>query len=192
MLNSFWKKNEPLLMAALTSLVETTEDVDIQEKLRPAIAALEVNKRREKDKTHYEFDGKSANGKFALLRTVIPCLIKQGVKPCEISSDYRNTLKVFMNKSQSCVYKTIKNTLEQNNTEMTCPSEEELYDAQKIVNSQAPLVLDNNDYQNWWQQKGKQKEIYKEEDGIRILSQWGYDTIDYFIYVFSLVSLNLC
>ena len=169
-------------MAAWNSLVDTCDDEDIQEKLKPAIEALEVNKRREKDKTHYEFDGKVANGKYALLSTVVQKVISYGITPQQCSQDYSKALSEFTNKDSKSAYDTIESLLRNNNVVMTCPSHEELFDPKKIIRTD--LVFSENDYQKWWKPQGKKKEVYNKEGNIRILNQWGYDTIDYFIYAF--------
>lgn len=186
MLKAFWEKNEPLLMAALNSLVETSDDVDIQEKLAPAIDALAVNKRREKDKTHYVFNGKQANGKYALVSIVIAEVMKNGITPEECSNDVKKSFASFVNKTNPSIYEELKKKLGKYNTEMTCPSQEELYDSQKYSSSwnDRYIVYNEADYKKWWEPQGKKKEIYKQEGEYRIFNQWGYDTIDYFIYAF--------
>lgn len=186
MLKAFWEKNEPLLMAALNSLVETSDDVDIQEKLAPAIDALAVNKRREKDKTHYVFDGKQANGKYALVSIVIAEAMNNDITPEDCSKNFIDSFKSFGGKSNSCIYNTLQEKLKKNNTEMTCPSPEELYNVQKFSSGwkDRQMVYDESAYENWWKTQGKKKEIYKKEGKYRIFNQWGYDTIDFFIYAF--------
>ena len=186
MLTAFWNKNEPLLMAALSSLVETSDDVDIQEKLVPAIDALTVNKRREKDKTHYVFDGKHANGKYALVSIVIAEVMKKGITPKTFSDDVKKSFASFDNKSNSSTYESLKKKLEEHNTEMTCPSQEELYNPQKFSSTwkERQIIYNEAYYENWWKPQGKKKEVYNKEGEYRIFNQWGYDTIDFFIYAF--------
>jgi hypothetical protein len=180
LLKTFWTKNEPLLMAALNTLVDTSNDVDIEEKLKPAIDALEVNKRREKDKTHYEFDGQAANGKYALLKIVIPQIIKNR-DVSAFSKEFKESLESLKQDTVSA-YNTISSFLKKNNVDMTCPSPEELYDPKKICKT--PIAFDESAYQTWWSGQGKKKELYNKEGNIRIMNQWGYDTIDYFVYAF--------
>ena len=186
MLKAFWEKNEPLLMAALNSLIETSDDVDIQEKLAPAIDALAVNKRREKDKTHYVFDGKQANGKYALVNIVIAEVMKNGITPEKCSKDIIDSFMSLGNNSHSYIYNLLYSRLNENNTEMTCPSQEELYSSQKFSSSwkNRHIVYNEADYKKWWEPQGKKKEIYNKEGEYLIFNQWGYDTIDFFIYAF--------
>lgn len=184
MLKAFWEKNETLLMAALQTLVETSDDADIREKLNPAINALAVGQRRNKDKTHYTFNGEEANGKYALLKIVIPAIVNNGISPDEISKDYCKTIQDLQTKSKTEVFDELKKILDE--ARMTCPSAEELFDAKKLKTDH--LVLSEKEYKEWWRSQGKAKEIYGKVDGggeaIRIFNLWSYDTIDYFVYAF--------
>ena len=186
MLSVFWNKHETLLTAVLDTLVKTSDDQDIQEKLKPALEAITTNKRRKKDKTHYEFNGKPANGKYALIRAVILKVFKsKKITQKDFSESYKSAFGDLKNKSKKEIYNKIKKFLKENKTEMTCPSYEELVEPNKIIDSPYQIVYNEKDYNDWWKKQDKTKEVYKKEsDDLYIFNQWGYDSIDYFIYAF--------
>lgn len=186
MLNDFWNKHETFLTAVLNTLVNTTDDQDVKEKLKPALEAITVNKRRKKDKTHYEFAKKSANGKYALIYAVISeVLNRKKITLIDFSSNYKEAFNELKGKSKEEVYKMMENCLNNHDTEMTCPSYEELVEPNKIIDSPYQIVYNEKDYNDWWKKQDKTKEVYKKEsDDLYIFNQWGYDSIDYFIYAY--------
>ena len=191
MLYSFWKKNEPLLMAVLNSLVQETDDQSVKDALEPALNALATNARREKDKTHYLVNGKKTEGKgqkSALVSTVVCFLLKKSISPKSISDAYQLAIEYLTNiKEPEKIFYEIKSMLGKYNVEMTCPTPRELWPVQRIHNSlvrgKQQLVFPVEEYNKWWNGQKKKKEVYgNEQSGVRICNQWGYDSIDYFIY----------
>lgn len=191
MLYSFWRKNEPLLMAVLNSLLQETDDQSVKEALEPAVSALATNSRREKDKTHYLVNGKRTEGKgqkSALVSTVVCFLLKKGILPENISDAYKSVITYLKGISDpESIFEEIKSKLEEYDVEMTCPTPGELWPVSRIYNTfvkgTQKLVFTNEEYTEWWNGQNKKKEVYGSElSGVRISNQWGYDSIDYFIY----------
>lgn len=194
-LYSFWKKNEQLLMAVLNSLLNETDDQNVIDALEPAVSALATNARREKDKTHYLVNGEETKGKgekSALVSSVVCFLLGKGIKPEEVSRAYASAIE-YLNKFDTVeVFKQIQKKLEGKDVNMTCPAPDELWPVKRIYNSfvkgTQKLVFTAAEYSDWWPNQGKKKEIYahvqnyEQNIDVYISNQWGYDSIDYFLY----------
>lgn len=193
LLTAFWNKNRTLLLAVLDTLSQTSDDPDVKDNLATTINSYYAYERREKDKTHYRVDGKEIKRKSDLVKTIIIRVLNNGITFEEVSKEYSNTLnhltKLYeSNKDSTRVFEEIKNTLKE---KMTCPTPEELwpvYKALNMIKNGKQLVYSNQKYQEWWSGLNLSKEVYGSpvrigEGEYRIYNQWGYDSIDYFIYM---------
>lgn len=188
MLTSFWTNNSELLQAIMCNIMnDDSQDADLKES---AQHFYDVLSKREKDKTHYRFDGKPYNGKFALIKAVVSQLLKQNDgKSSEISSAFKHVLLEFeKEKNINLRYDKLKKLLDGNGIIMTCPAPKELY--KKVPLTDLQLVYSEDKYKEWWDKQknkkgeNKKKEIYSHVDNFYIMNQWGYDSIDYFIYAY--------
>ena len=181
MLKIFWETNQDLLLAVMNNIAnDDNQDSDVRDKAEDFFNVVNVH--REKDKTHYCFDGDLANGKFALVRMVVKKAIEKGINPEKISKEYKDTLEPLKKKSLNAVYKELKATIEKEGLTMTCLNEKDLFDPNKIGTSD--LVYNADNYQKWRNSQKTKKEIHKRVNDIYIMNQWSFSTIDYFIYVF--------
>lgn len=185
MLSAFWENNKDLLLAVVSTIAQDDlQDDEVREKAKEFFNAVSI--RREKDKTHYRFNGEAANGKFALVRLIILSAIRNGASLNAISGGFTKVMNSLCGgRSKKEVFDEIRTFLISQNIYTTCPAEDELYDPKNVL-KMTPLVYSIKDYSEWWGKQGKTKEIYtKFEDGdVYIMNQWGYASIDYFIYAF--------
>ena len=197
LLSAFWYKNRTLLLAVLDTLAQKSKDPDVQADLATTINSLYADERREreKDKTHYLINGKEIKrkGKNALVSTLIPYILEKGVSPDEISQSYTSEIEKLTNYNDTYkVYNEIKHSLDSHGVNMTCPTPEELwpvYKAFNMIKNGKHLVYSEEKYQEWWRSLKNTKEVYGKpirvgEKEYRIYNQWGYDSIDYFVYTF--------
>lgn len=195
LLSAFWNKNRTLLLAVLDTLAQKSKDPDVQENLATTINSLYANERRERDKTHYLINGKEikGKGKSALVSALIQCILKKGISPEDISESYKRAIESLNNLNNSIkVFNEIKNTLDSDNVKMTCPTPEEMwpvYKALNMINNGKQLVYSEDKYQEWRKTLNNSKEVHGKpvkiaEKEYRIYNQWGYDSIDYFVYTF--------
>lgn len=185
LLKSFWEKNEPLLKAALSSLVETTYDVDIKKELNDALNALE----QRKDNTKYKFGVMEANGKMDLVRKVVIAILEKGIDPKELSETYKKALEGLKENGKFVKDKTFEklNEKDEFKNKMTCQSKD------KFCNpNNNDLVLSEAEYDDWLIKNEGKKVIYSEVEvtvngkkkKCYVLNQWGYGNIDYFVYAY--------
>ena len=178
MLSAFWEKNEDLLLAVMKML---SEDDDIDSTIRDkAKQFYEVASKREKDKTHYRFNGIQANGKFALIREVIKYLVNEkNLSANDISERYKTCIKELQKTKE--VFDTIHNELEKHKIHMTCTIETDLWPIKKLITEDpCQLVYDSATYRKL-ERKGKELHNLV-DDTLYIYNQWSYRSIDYFIY----------
>ena len=115
---------------------------------------------------------------------VILIVSEKGNDSLMIPIKYINLNRTSSSDNES-IYKMMENCLNNHDTEMTCPSYEELVEPNKIIDSPYQIVYNEKDYNDWWKKQDKTKEVYKKEsDDLYIFNQWGYDSIDYFIYAY--------
>lgn len=186
MLTSFWTNNSELLQAIMCNIMnDDNQDAELKGTAQQFYNALA---KREKDKTHYRFNGEQYNGKFALIKAVISQLL-QSKQPNVVTDAFKKALEE-LNKIVNIKkrYDFIKSSLEANHTIMTCPSPAELYKTVPLIDLQ--IVYSESEYKEWWNRQknkngeNKKKEIYSHVENFYIMNQWGYDSIDYFIYAY--------
>lgn len=180
LLNAFWEKNEPLLMAALSSLVETTDDQNIKDKVGAAIPAL-----NQRDKTCYEFNGKSDLGKMDLVTEVVSEILKRiSARDCNrLYEDALKKIPIRGRRTKENKFKAIESAFTGNGIEMTCKS------GDKFENPfNGELVLSSKEYNDKTNSKKYNTKNYKcvtvDGSDYYILKQWGANNIDNFVYAF--------
>lgn len=193
MLTAFLKKNETLLKAALYTRSQQVVDDKESEEIQTAIDLLSVYSNREKDKTHYLFDNKEITGKYALVEAIVTKILSSNkVGISDLSAAFENTIKELAKKEPEKCFETIKSKL---GDRMTCPSAEELWKATRFKSAQEQgkkLVYSLDDYSKWknTEKNNKKKPIHKKvminDKETYIYNQWGYDSIDYFVYMYVL------
>ncbi len=180
-LKDFWKKHEKLLIVALSSLADNTDDEKIQDIIKSAISAI-----NERDKTSYEFNGKSDLGKMDLVTEVVSEILKHDISASDCNSLYEDALKnipINGRRTKENKFKAIESAITGNGIVMTCN------EPKKIESPfSGELVLSSEEYNQKTNNKKYNTDNYKcvkvDNNDYYILKQWGANNIDNFVYAF--------